>query len=200
MPFALLQQLSSSLIWRIPSNRKVIHLTFDDGPIPVVTPWVLDQLAVHGAKATFFCVGSNVKKNANIYQRILEEGHRTGNHTDKHVNGWTMLNREYYLDIAKCARVVKSDLFRPPYGKIRPTQIARIRKEYKVIMWDVLSKDYDTDMDGKTCAERVIKSSRPGSIIVFHDSVKAEPRLRIALPEVLEYFRNEGYSFETLPC
>lgn len=199
MPFAFIQQLSSSLIWRIPSKKKVLYLTFDDGPIPVVTPWVLDLLAEYGAKATFFCVGDNVRKHPEIYQRILTEGHLTGNHTEHHVNGWTTLNREYYFDIAKCARVVKSDLFRPPYGKIRPTQVARLKKDYRIIMWDVLSKDYDIELSGKVCSQRVIQHATPGSIVVFHDSIKAEERLRVALPEVLEHFRNEGFSFETIP-
>lgn len=199
MPFTLLQQLTTSLTWRLPTREKVLYLTFDDGPIPEVTPWVLEQLRGHDAKATFFCVGANVRKHPDIYRSVLEGGHRTGNHTEQHINGWISLNREYYLDIAKCARVVRSDLFRPPYGKIRPTQVARIKKDYRIIMWDVLSKDYDRELDGDTCFQRVVRTAGPGSIVVFHDSLKAEKRLRTALPKVLDHFASQGYRFDTIP-
>ncbi|MFM7216993.1 MAG: polysaccharide deacetylase family protein [Bacteroidota bacterium] len=199
MPIELLRKITTSLTWRLPTEEKVLYLTFDDGPIPVVTPWVLDQLGKYQAKATFFCVGNNVRNHPEIFRRLNEEGHRVGNHTEHHTNGWTVLNREYYLDIALCARVVKSDLFRPPYGKIRPTQVARLRKDYRIVMWDVLSKDYDQDLDGDTCYDRVVREAKPGSIIVFHDSIKAEERLRVALPRVLEHFSSQGFRFAPIP-
>lgn len=198
MQFALLQRISSSLTWRIPSKEKVLYLTFDDGPIPEVTPWVVDQLKRYNAKGTFFCVGNNVRKHPAIYSLLLENGHLTGNHTEHHVNGWNTFNREYFLEVAKCSRVVKSDLFRPPYGKIRPTQIARLSKQYRIIMWDVLSKDYDPKLSGESVFERVKQNARPGSIIVFHDSLKAEVRLRYALPKVLEHFSSLGFRFESI--
>ena len=199
MQFALLQSISTSLTWKIPSRDKVIYLTFDDGPIPEITPWVVEKLKEHNAKATFFCVGNNVRKHTQIYNSLLLNGHRTGNHTDQHVNGWTSFNRKYFLDVARCARVVKSDLFRPPYGKIRPTQIARLKKQYRIIMWDVLSKDYDTNLSGEQVFEKVKNNTKPGSIIVFHDSIKAAPRLRYALPKTLEWFAAQGYRFEAIP-
>jgi peptidoglycan/xylan/chitin deacetylase (PgdA/CDA1 family) len=199
MQFALLQQLSTSLTWRMPSKEKVLYLTFDDGPIPVITPWVMEQLKIYNAVGTFFCVGNNVRKHPEIYRQLLANGHRTGNHTDQHTNGWYSFNREYFLDVAKCSRVVKSNLFRPPYGKIRPTQIARLSKQYRIIMWDVLSKDYDQFLSSEEVVDRVLSHARPGSVVVFHDSIKAEKHLRFALPRVLEHFSGLGYRFESIP-
>lgn len=195
----LIQRAFRSLVWHVPSKEKIIYLTFDDGPIPVVTPWVLDELKKYGARATFFCIGDNVRKHPEVYARLSSDGHRTGNHTEHHLNGWTIFNREYYKDIALCARRVKSNLFRPPYGKIRPSQIMRIRQQYRIIMWDVLSKDYDREVTGEECYQRVLRGCRPGSIVVFHDSLKAEERLRYALPRTLEHFTKAGYRFESLP-
>ncbi len=196
----IIQQLFSSLVWRLPTDEKVLYLTFDDGPIPIITPWVLEQLATYNAKATFFCVGGNVRKHADVYRELLLQGHRVGNHTEHHMNGWMVYNREYFKDVFQCGRIVKSNLFRPPYGKIRPTQIARLRKEFRIIMWDVLSKDYDPSVSGEECFQRVLRNAKAGSIIVFHDSVKAEERLRYALPKVLAHFFEQGYRFEVIPC
>ena len=195
----LIQRLFSSLVWRIPQQENVIYLTFDDGPIPEVTPWVLEQLDKFNAKATFFCIGNNVRKHPDVYRAVLEGGHRIGNHTENHVNGWMVYNREYYMNIAQCKRVVKSNLFRPPYGKIRPSQIARIRKDFRIIMWDVLSKDYDMTLAGEEVYQRVVRNTRPGSIIVMHDSIKAEERLRYALPRLLAHFSAAGYRFAAIP-
>ncbi|MFM2207973.1 MAG: hypothetical protein RL213_1948 [Bacteroidota bacterium] len=182
----------------MPSKEKVLYLTFDDGPIPEVTPWVLEQLDHFGAKATFFCIGNNVRKHRNVYQRILQSGHSVGNHTYHHLNGWSTFNSDYFKDIELCNRLVGSELFRPPYGKIRPTQIARLKYAYRIIMWDVLSRDYDRNLTGETVLNTVLENSRPGSIIVFHDSLKAEERLRYALPKVLEHFSAKGYRFVSL--
>lgn len=194
-PPLLVKLLLNQLVWQMPVNDKNVYLTFDDGPIPEVTPWVLDQLRRYNAKATFFCVGDNVKKHPEVYTQILKEGHRTGNHTMNHINGWTNFNRDYFRNIEECSRYVKSDLFRPPYGKIRPTQIRKIGKEYKIIMWDVLTHDYDPKESGEDCFRRVRKNVRPGSVIVFHDSLKAEKNLRYALPATLELLSKENYRF-----
>lgn len=194
----LLQYLYPSLIWRVPVKEKILYLTFDDGPIPEVTPWVLDTLEEFGAKATFFCIGDNVKKHPVLYREILSRGHRTGNHTQNHVNGWTTGTKEYFRNVTACRRYVQSDLFRPPYGKIRTTQIAGLKKHYRIVMWDVLSKDYDRTLSGENCYKRVLHDARPGSIVVFHDSLKAEERIRYALPKVLHHFSGQGYTFRAL--
>lgn len=175
-----------------------MYLSFDDGPVPEVTPWVLQQLDIYSAKATFFCLGNNVKQHGDIYNSILEKGHTTGNHTMHHLNAWKTNALVYKEDIAAASVVIKSDLFRPPYGKITPELIRALRNEYKIIMWDVLSKDYDTGLTGADCIDRIKKRARKGSVIVFHDSVKAESRLRKALPAVLEYYSLQGYSFKPL--
>lgn len=195
---SLLASLTKNLIWSVKTDKREIFLTFDDGPIPVVTPWVLEILKQFNAKATFFCVGDNVKKNSSVYEQVKAEGHKIGNHTMNHLNGWTNFNKTYFENIQKCNDLIHSDLFRPPYGKIKPTQINYLKKNYKIIMWDVLSKDYDEDLTGIQCFDRVKKNCKPGSIIVFHDSLKAEKRLRYALPKSLEFLRNEGYTFSTL--
>jgi peptidoglycan/xylan/chitin deacetylase (PgdA/CDA1 family) len=187
-----------SLTWRIDSKEKNIYLTFDDGPHPEITPWVLDSLKKFNAHATFFCVGQNVKKYPEIFQRIIESNHSVGNHTMNHLNGWKTTDEIYQADILECKKLITSNLFRPPYGKIRTSQIKKLRNEFKIFMWDVLSKDYDTTLNGEECYKRVASRTENGSIIVFHDSVKAESRLRIALPMVLEYFSKNGFKFCSL--
>jgi peptidoglycan/xylan/chitin deacetylase (PgdA/CDA1 family) len=197
-PPLLVQRLFFSLVWKMSSREKVLYLTFDDGPIPEVTPWVLEQLERFNAKATFFCIGNNVRKHRSVYERILQSGHSVGNHTYHHLNGWSTFNSDYFKDIELCNRLLGSELFRPPYGKIRPTQIARLKYKYRIIMWDVLSRDYDRNLTGETVLNTVLENARPGSIIVFHDSLKAEERLRYALPKVLEHFSAKGYRFVSL--
>lgn len=194
----LVKYLLHPLIWQIPVTEKKIFLTFDDGPIPVVTPWVLETLKQYNAKATFFCVGDNVRKHPEIYDEILKQGHRTGNHTMNHMNGWTNFNKNYFQNIRECEEYVVSDLFRPPYGKIRPTQAARLKSNYNIIMWDILTHDYDMNETGENCFRRVEKNARPGSIVVFHDSLKAEKNLRYALPASLDYLSRQGYTFESI--
>lgn len=196
----LLQQLFRSLLWRIDTREKVIYLTFDDGPIPEVTPWVLQELKRHEARATFFVVGDNVRKHPDLLSSILADGHRTGSHTEHHLNGWTTPLRAYLRDVNACAQRVPSRLFRPPYGRIRLSQIRALRKRFRIVMWDVLSKDYDTALSPADCLQRVLRGVKPGSIVVFHDSLKAEPRLRHALPSVLKHFSELGYRFEALPA
>jgi peptidoglycan/xylan/chitin deacetylase (PgdA/CDA1 family) len=189
--------------WNIPSKEKVIYLSFDDGPHPEATPFVLDQLRKFNAKATFFCIGNNVLKHPNVYESILQEGHRVGNHTYDHVNGWKTETVQYLENIKDAASLIDSNLFRPPYGRITKKQIRAIHSNpdlpQQIIMWDVLSGDFDLKIDGKICANNVIKNTGPGSIIVFHDSQKAWDRMSIALPIVLAHFSKLGFRFERIP-
>jgi peptidoglycan-N-acetylglucosamine deacetylase len=195
-----LKKLYPTCLWNYPADGKKIYLSFDDGPHAAATPFVLDQLKKFNAKASFFCIGKNVVAETAIYKRILLEGHRVGNHTFNHLNGWKTESKNYLQDIEMARGQIDSDLFRPPYGRIRAFQIRNLREKlkYKIVMWDVLSGDFDPSVDGKNAAERVIRKSQSGSIVVFHDSAKAFPVLQEALPLVLKYFTREGYSFETI--
>jgi peptidoglycan/xylan/chitin deacetylase (PgdA/CDA1 family) len=197
-----LKKLYPTCLWNYPAvkGEKKIYLSFDDGPHAAATPFVLDQLKKYNAKANFFCIGKNVIAEPDIYKRILNEGHRVGNHTFNHLNGWKTDSKIYLQNIEKTRELVDSDLFRPPYGRASAFQIRNLRDKlhYKVVMWDVLSGDFDPKVNGKQAAERVIRKSRSGSIIVFHDSAKALKVLQEALPIVLSYFYGEGYSFEII--
>ena len=190
-------------LWDVDTNEKIIYLTFDDGPHPVATVFVLDELNKFDAKATFFCIGKNVKDYPAIYQRILEEGHRTGNHTQNHLNGWNTTTEDYLADISEASLNINSDLFRPPYGKIKASQTKGINKAMnnrlaKIVMWDVLSGDFDESLSKEKCLENVINKTKPGSILVFHDSQKAFPRLEYALPLFLQQFAGKGFIFRSL--
>jgi len=189
--------------WNIPSNNKVIYLSFDDGPHPEATPFVLAELKKYHAKATFFCIGNNVLKHPNIYESILQSGHRVGNHTYDHLNGWKTTTNEYIENIKDATSLIESNLFRPPYGRITKRQIRALSSiknlPQQIIMWDVLSADFDLKLNGEDCARNVIKNTKPGSIIVFHDSQKAWDRMSVALPMVLAYFSQLGYRFEAIP-
>ncbi|HWB93328.1 MAG TPA: polysaccharide deacetylase family protein [Puia sp.] len=193
---------ASSLIWRMPVNKeKILYLTFDDGPHPVITPWVLEVLRKHDARATFFCIGKNVKGYPEILRSTLMAGHRVGNHSYDHLNGWKTEDGKYLENIRAAAQLIDSDLYRPPYGRIRRFQamlLGRGAVPYRIIMWDVLSGDFDKRLSGTRCAHNVIRYARPGSIIVFHDSEKAFDRLREALPMVLEHLSRLGYRFESI--
>jgi peptidoglycan-N-acetylglucosamine deacetylase len=194
-----LRALYPSLVWRMPAREKKIYLTFDDGPHPVATPFVLDQLAAYGAKASFFCIGKNVAAEPDIYQRILAEGHAVGNHTQHHLNGWKTDDGEYINDTMKAAGYIQSNLFRPPYGRIKRSQIKRLEeKGMKIIMWDVLSADFDTNLTPQASLSYVLYHTKPGSVVLFHDSEKAWERMSGALPAVLQHFSAEGYTFEKL--
>ncbi len=186
------------IIWRLPGKGRKIYLTFDDGPTPDVTDFVLDTLAEFNAKATFFCLGKNVKAHPALYKRILMEGHTTGNHSYSHLNGWETADEIYYDDIAECALKVKSDLFRPPYGKISLNQMQHLKKNYHIVMWDVLSGDFDPEISVKKCLSNILQNTHEGSIVVLHDNVKAEPVLKKVLPQVLKYFSDGGYSFSAI--
>jgi peptidoglycan/xylan/chitin deacetylase (PgdA/CDA1 family) len=196
-----LKKLYPSCLWNYPAaGGKKIYLSFDDGPHAAATPFVLDELSKYNARGSFFCIGKNVLEETAIYRRILMEGHRVGNHTFNHLNGWKTDSKTYIENIEKARMQIDSDLFRPPYGRISAFQIRNLREKlnYKIVMWDVLSGDFDPGVDGKMAAERVIKNSKPGSIIVFHDSTRAFEVLKVALPMVLAYFSGQGYSFETI--
>lgn len=195
----ILQWLLPGYVWRVHGPEKVLYLTFDDGPIAELTPWVLDRLADHGAKATFFCLGRNCASAPEVVARIREEGHVLGNHTWDHPRGRSTNTWSYLRNVVKAAPMTSSTAFRPPYGSITLAQARALRKRYSIILWDVLSGDYDVRLTGEHCAKRVLANARPGSIIVFHDSLKAEPRLRIALPTVLAHFAAQGYRFAALP-
>lgn len=204
----IIKKIFSNYHWDIPNSDNSIYLTFDDGPIPEVTPWVLSELEKYNAKATFFCIGENIQKHPEILQQILDKKHAIANHTFNHLNGWNTTINQYVENTEKCQQIIvaqvqqnttESQLFRPPYGKIRPRQAHLLRKKgYKIIMWDVLSADYDSTLSKEKCLQNVIQNTRTGSIIVFHDSLKAFPRLEYVLPRVLEYFTQKGYSFEIL--
>ncbi len=183
----------------MPVEEKKIYLTFDDGPHPTATPFVLDELKKYNAKATFFCIGKNVETHPQLYKRILNEGHRTGNHTQNHLNGWKVSDENYFDDIKDAAKIIDSNLFRPPYGRISQFQIAAlIKQNIKIIMWDVLSGDFDEKISAETCTSNVIKHAANGSIIVFHDSEKALEKMKVSLRETLNYFSRFGYSFEVI--
>ncbi|MEZ4946202.1 MAG: polysaccharide deacetylase family protein [Cyclobacteriaceae bacterium] len=194
----ILPLLYPSLIWRVPTTEKKIFLTFDDGPVPGPTDFVLEQLKQFNAKATFFCIGNNAKKNESLFRQLAEQGHAIGNHTQNHLKGWGTSNEEYLNDIASCQKTIKdTNLFRPPYGRIKRSQIKKL-DNYKIVMWDVLSYDYSSTMNSDRCLQGVIKATRPGSIIVFHDSYKAEKNMTYALPRFLDHFSQKGYKFESL--
>jgi peptidoglycan/xylan/chitin deacetylase (PgdA/CDA1 family) len=196
-----LLKLYGGLTWRIPTKEKVLYLTFDDGPHPEATPFVLEQLKKYQARATFFCIGKNVEAYPEIYRRILLEGHRVGNHTQDHLNGWKVDDRKYLDNIREAARRIDSDLFRPPYGRIGVLQSKVLRSapfHYDIIMWDVLSADFDVTLTGDRCARNVFQNGKAGSIVVFHDSEKAFERMSVALPVVLEKFSEQGYRFEAI--
>ncbi len=197
-----LRLIYKSCIWRKPTQERVLYLSFDDGPHPEATPFVLEQLAIFDAKASFFCIGKNVQLYPDIYAALIDANHTVGNHTQNHMNGWKNNTASYIVDIQEATNSISSNLFRPPYGRISFAQIKALRSDpslpQDIMMWDVLSGDFDTTITGDECAQNVIQHAGPGSIIVFHDSAKAMDRLRVALPKVLSHFSNLGYQFKAL--
>lgn len=196
-----LRVLYPGLTWRIKQPGKAVYLTFDDGPHETATPYVLDQLQQYNAKASFFCIGKNVLSYPEIYQRIISEGHTVGNHTQQHLNGWKVSDDDYLKDIKEASQQIRSDLFRPPYGRIKKSQVRKLKAAYpqtRIIMWDVLSGDFDTNLTAEACLGYVLYHTKPGSIIVFHDSAKAWERMQYALPKLLAHFSKEGYEFKCL--
>ena len=210
-------------LWKIATEEKILYLSFDDGPIPEITPWVLQQLKKYNAEATFFCIGDNIKKHPQIFQMLISEGHSIGNHTFNHLNGWKTSSETYLKNsfLAEEAITAGSELqtekrkerkekgeesrpgnvklFRPPYGKMTGRQARLLQqRNYRIVMWDVLSRDYSKDILAEKCFKNVVKHTRPGSIIVFHDSLKAEKNLRAVLPRMLEYYSSKGYEFHKI--
>jgi peptidoglycan/xylan/chitin deacetylase (PgdA/CDA1 family) len=185
-------------VWRLSKTEKSVYLTFDDGPIPEVTPWVLDLLNQHGIKATFFCVGENVSRYPEIFKQIINEGHKVGNHSYHHVRGRDLSLEEYLNDVQEARELIHSNLFRPPYGSLSIQQYNKLKKLYKIVFWDVLTEDYNNKLTPNECLENVRKYSRNGSVIVFHDSLKASERLLQFLPSAIQYLKEEGYNFNLI--
>jgi len=203
-PF-FLPWLYPNLVWRIPTSQKQLYLTFDDGPIPGPTDFVLETLTKHSIKATFFCIGDNVRKHPDVFKRIVDHGHVIGNHTFNHLKGWKTTLEKYIENVRQCDTEFRtsnlkpptSNLFRPPYGRITRSQVNALT-DYKIVMWDVLTNDYDKLKSPETCLKNSIQVTRPGSIIVFHDSLKAERNMTYILPRYIDHFLNLGYSFNVL--
>ena len=194
-------KLYGNSVWEVPDTEKNIYLTFDDGPHPEITPLVLEELDKYGAKASFFCIGSNVVRNPSVYAEIIKRGHTTGNHTHQHLNGWKTRTRDYIGDIIKARGYIDSSFFRPPYGKCTKKQrreLLKLNEPFRLIMWTVLSGDFDKGISSQQCCDNVINNAGSGSIVVFHDSEKAKERMLYSLPRVLDHFSQRGYSFKKL--
>ncbi len=214
---ALIKKILSNYVWEIPNTANKIYLTFDDGPTPEITEWVLEELKKYNAKATFFCIGNNIEKYPDVFEKVINEGHSIGNHTFNHLNGWKTATEEYLENSIQWSdsrrqiaesrlqtpnEILKTEnchLFRPPYGKITASQSKKLRQlGYKIIMWDVLSADFDTSISKEKCLGNVIKNTKSGSIIIFHDSVKAFANLEYSLPKALKYWAAKGFLFDTI--
>ncbi|MBU0765758.1 MAG: polysaccharide deacetylase family protein [Bacteroidetes bacterium] len=198
-PLEILMRLFPEILWHFPRTEKNIYLTFDDGPSGENTDWILEQLGQFRAKATFFCLGKNVAQYPELYGKILEARHNAGNHTYSHPNALATTGNAFYEDIEKAGALIKSSLFRPPYGKLRPSQYRRLKKKFRIVMWDVLSRDFDSRFSEADCLENVTKEIKPGSVVVFHDSAKAQVRMRHALPVILREYSEKGFSFPAIP-
>ena len=197
----LIKKFYPTLTWHKSRAGRCIYLTFDDGPIPIVTPFVLNILKQYNARATFFCIGDNVSKHPDIYQQLIAGGHSIGNHTYNHLKGWVTDDDTYADNFKKCDELLHTPLFRPPYGRVKKSQVAKLRAinpDLQIIMWDVLSGDFDQGLKPEACLKNVLKHTGNGSVVVFHDSLKAQPRLEYTLPRALEYWSKQGYTFGVL--
>lgn len=202
----IIKRIFPKMIWSIPTTEKVIYLTFDDGPTTNITEWVLETLDKYNAKATFFCIGKNIEKHPALFKKILHKGHAVGNHTNNHLNNWKTSKKTYLKDIVQCQETLdkfntktNTKLFRPPYGKIMPKTARKLHKRgYKIVMWDVLSGDFDQSISKGKCTENVLGNTTSGSVIVFHDSVKAFDNLHHCLPKTLAHFKKQGYVFKLI--
>ena len=199
-PWLFSKILYPGYLWSIPGKEKIIYLTFDDGPHPKITEQVLDVLKQFDAKATFFCIGKNVLAFPSTYQRIIEDGHGVGNHTQDHQNGWEVNNKVYLKSIHEASKLIDSTLFRPPYGRLTGFQAQQVMKKmnFHIVMWSVLSGDFDIRLSPEDCLKNVTRATRAGSIVVFHDSEKASKRMSYALPKTIEYFMEKGFVFEKI--
>lgn len=206
-PNRLIRSIYPRAWWRLQDSDNKIYLTFDDGPVPDVTENILGILKKYEAAATFFCVGANIEKNPALFRQILNEGHSVGNHTQRHLNGWKAKVADYKSSVDTCRNTFESNgwkpgsgrpLFRPPYGRMTRSQLRLVNREYQVVMWDVLTKDYDPKISPEKCLERSLKMTRPGSIVVFHDSLKAAKNVKFALPRYIETLKEKGFSFVKL--
>ena len=194
----LLKSLYPKLLWDAGDNRRSIFVTFDDGPIPIVTPFVLNILKQYNAKATFFCIGDNVRKHPEIFEQLKNEGHAVGNHTFNHLNGWHTGDQIYLDNFLQADELIGSKLFRPPYGRIKRLQVKLLQQAkpgIKIVMWNVLSADFDATISPEKCLDNVIKNVKGGEIVLFHDSLKAKERMEYALPRALEYWQKKGFEF-----
>lgn len=198
-PPLLYRMLFPETVWRMPMKHKAVYLTFDDGPIPEVTPWVLDTLDRYGIKATFFMVGDNVRKHPETFRMVVECGHSVGNHTMHHLQGSIVTTKRYIADIAEANDYIHSPLFRPPHGIIRWKQAAAIKSDMRIVMYDLVTRDYSKKLNGEQVLDNVKRFTRNGSIIVFHDSLKSEKNLRYALPRAIEWLKENGYEFLPIP-
>lgn len=198
-PPLLYRRLFPETVWRIPMKHKAVFLTFDDGPIPEVTPWVLDLLDKYNIKATFFCVGDNVRKYPDTFREVVTRGHSVGNHTMHHLQGSKVKTSRYVEDIAEAHALIESPLFRPPHGLIRWKQAAAIKDNMRIIMYDLVTRDYSKKLNGEQVLDNVRRLCRNGSIVVFHDSLKAEKNLQYALPRAIEWLQENGYQFLPIP-
>ena len=199
-PFVL-QKLYPHCLWEVKTTEKALFLTFDDGPTPEVTAFVLAELKKYQAAATFFCIGKNVSRHFKIYKQLIAAGHKPGNHTFNHLNGWKTGDKDYLADVGAAAEIIDSGLFRPPYGRISNFKVRALegdRFKLKTVMWTVLSGDFDERITAERCYQNVIKNAKRGSIVVFHDSVKAFSKLQVVLPRVLEFFSTRGFQFKSL--
>jgi peptidoglycan/xylan/chitin deacetylase (PgdA/CDA1 family) len=204
---SFIKRLFSNYVWDLPNTQNKIYLSFDDGPTPEITEWVLEELKKYNVKATFFCIGNNIQKHPKLFQKVINEGHVIGNHTYNHMNGWKTETKTYLENISLCEKQIQkssienlqSKIFRPPYGKIKTAQAKIVRRlGYKLIMWDVLSADFDQTITHEKCLENVISNVKSGSVIVFHDSIKASHNLKYALPETLNILKEKGFLFDVI--
>lgn len=198
-PSPWLRLLYPKALWRINPEEKAVYLTFDDGPIPEVTPRVLDILDQYGVKATFFMVGDNVRKHPDVFRQVVERGHRLGNHTFNHLGGIRHTTRDYVRNIHKANAYIHSDLFRPPHGWLRHRQYYFLKRHYKLVMWDLVTRDYSKRLNAQDVFNNVKRYARPGSIITFHDSLRSASKLWDALPRSIEWLLEQGYTFKTIP-
>ena len=207
-----IRALMPDVLWQMPTKDKVLYLTFDDGPVPEATSFVLAQLEKYNAKATFFCIGDNVRKHPDIFQQVVNAGHTVANHTMHHISGWELSEEAYLEEVKLCQEILSQSLaamanggtkkstklFRPPYGKLKPSQYRKLKNSYQIVLWDVLSYDFDLNLSGEIVADSVIQNVEQGSIVVLHDSVKAFPRLQVALPKILQYYAERGWKFTSI--